>query len=147
MKQVTIYTDGACIGNPGPGGYAAILQYKDQEKVICGGLSDTTNNRMELSAVIEGIKALKVSCEVHIYSDSAYIVNAVNKGWIKGWQRSGWHTSDNKPVKNQDLWVELIRLMENHKVIFHWVKGHSGDLMNERCDQIATSEAHKCQTM
>lgn len=147
MKQVTIYTDGACINNPGPGGYAAVLKYKNQEKVVSGGSKDTTNNRMELLAVIEGIKALKVQCEVDVFTDSAYIVNAFNRGWIKSWQRSGWINSSNKQVKNQDLWVELIRLTQNHKVNFHWVKGHAGNELNERCDKIATSEACRYQSM
>ncbi|ADQ40833.1 Ribonuclease H [Caldicellulosiruptor acetigenus I77R1B] len=139
MKEVTIYTDGACSGNPGPGGWCAILIYKGIKKVLKGFERYTTNNRMELKAVVEALKALKEPCKVVIYSDSAYIVNAVNQNWIERWQKNGWKTSENEEVKNIDLWNELLELLKIHKVTFEKVKGHADNELNNLCDQIARS--------
>lgn len=143
MKQVVLYTDGACSENPGAGGYAAVLKYGKAEKEICGGEYETTNNRMELKAVIEGLKALKEPCSVLVYSDSAYVVNAFALGWLKGWIASNWKTADKKPVKNEDLWKELVELTSKHLVQFNKVKGHATDEMNNRCDKLARGEAEK----
>ena len=143
MKDIILYTDGACSGNPGAGGYAAILQYKTAERVISGGEEETTNNRMELLAVIEGLKALKESCSVKVYSDSAYVVNAFEQGWLKGWINNAWRTADNKPVKNLELWQQLVELCGKHLVTFNKVKGHSTDERNNRCDRIARDEIQK----
>ncbi len=143
MKEVVLYTDGACSGNPGAGGYAAILKYKTAEKVISGGEVETTNNRMELLAVIMGLKALREPCSVKIFSDSAYVINAFELGWIKGWIANSWRTADNKPVKNVELWQELVDLCGKHLVNFNKVKGHSTDELNNRCDKIARQEAEK----
>ncbi|MCH5164359.1 MAG: ribonuclease HI [Clostridiales bacterium] len=140
MKQVTIYTDGACSGNPGAGGYCAILSYKGQQKTVSGYEANTTNNRMELLAIIEGLKALKEQCEVQLYSDSSYCVNAFTQGWLKSWELKGWRTSDNKDVKNVELWQELLQLTNYHKVFFNKVKGHSDDELNNLCDKIARKE-------
>ncbi len=140
MKNVEIYTDGACSGNPGVGGYCAILIYNGVEKIVKGSKQDTTNNRMELLAVIEGLKALKQSCSVNLYSDSAYVINAFNNGWIKEWMNNSWKNSDNKEVKNVDLWKELISLCEKHLVRFIKVKGHSDNEYNNRCDELAVKE-------
>ncbi len=139
MKEVTIYTDGACSGNPGPGGWCAILIYKGIKKVLKGFEMQTTNNRMELKAVVEALKALKEPCKVIIYSDSAYIVNAVNQNWIERWQKNGWKTSEKEEVKNIDLWNELIELLKIHKVTFEKVKGHADNELNNLCDRIARS--------
>lgn len=139
MKEVTIYTDGACSGNPGPGGWCAILIYKGIKKVLKGFERYTTNNRMELKAVVEALKALKEPCKVVIYSDSAYIVNAVNQNWIERWQKNGWKTSEKEEVKNIDLWNELVELLKIHKVTFEKVKGHADNELNNLCDQIARS--------
>ncbi|ADQ07103.1 Ribonuclease H [Caldicellulosiruptor hydrothermalis 108] len=139
MKEVTIYTDGACSGNPGPGGWCAILIYKGIRKVLKGFERYTTNNRMELKAVVEALKALKEPCKVIIYSDSAYIVNAVNQNWIEKWQKNGWKTSEKEEVKNIDLWNELIELLKIHKVTFEKVKGHADNELNNLCDRIARS--------
>lgn len=136
-KKVTIYTDGACSGNPGKGGWGAILIYGDAVKEISGGEDNTTNNRMELKAVIEALKALKSPCDVEIYSDSAYVVNAFTQKWIDGWKKKNWKTAGNTSVKNVDLWKELLSLMQNHKVVFKKVKGHSDNELNERCDKLA----------
>lgn len=136
-KKVTIYTDGACSGNPGKGGWGAILIYGDVVKELSGGEDNTTNNRMELKAVIEALKALKSPCDVEIYSDSAYVVNAFTQKWIDGWKKKNWKTAGNTSVKNVDLWKELLSLMQNHKVVFKKVKGHSDDELNERCDKLA----------
>ncbi|HBK01636.1 MAG TPA: ribonuclease HI [Clostridiales bacterium] len=143
MKIVTIYTDGACSSNPGPGGWAAILIHGEKKKEICGGEKDTTNNRMEMLAVINGLKALKVVCKVSVHSDSAYVVNAINNGWIYGWVKNGWKTADKKPVKNQELWEELLALLKKHDVTFVKVKGHADDELNNRCDFLARAEAEK----
>jgi len=143
MKKVVLYTDGACSGNPGPGGYCAILIYGSIEKEICGGERNTTNNKMEMLAVIKGLEALKEPCEVEIYSDSAYVVNAIEKGWIFSWQKNGWKKADKKPVKNIELWEKLLFLMQKHKVSFNKVKGHANDEYNNRCDRIAVREREK----
>lgn len=137
MEKVTIYTDGACSGNPGPGGWAAILIYNGIEKEISGGLQDTTNNIMEMTAVIEGLKALKFPCEVTIYSDSAYVVNTFLQGWIYGWMKNNWKTASGSSVKNQELWQELYSLTQTHKVNFNKVKGHADNKYNNRCDELA----------
>lgn len=137
MEEVTIYTDGACSGNPGPGGWGAILMYKENKKEISGGKKDTTNNVMELTAVIEGLKLLKYPCKVDVYSDSAYVVNAFLQNWIIGWQKKNWKTADKKDVKNKELWQELIALTKIHDVTFHKVKGHSDNEYNNRCDELA----------
>lgn len=139
MKKVTLYTDGACSGNPGKGGYAAILIYKGLEKEIVGGEEVTTNNRMELAAVINGLEALKEPCLVEVYSDSQYVVGAMNEGWLDGWRKNGWKTSAKKPVKNPDLWQKLYELTLKHKITFIKVKGHADNEYNNRCDQLAVS--------
>lgn len=143
MKKVVLYTDGACSGNPGPGGYGAVLIYGGVEKEIFGGEKSTTNNKMEMMAVIKGLEALKEPCEVEVYSDSAYIVNAIEQGWIDSWKKNGWRKADKKPVKNVDLWEKLLELMEKHSVTFNKVKGHADDEYNNRCDRIAVREREK----
>jgi len=140
---VDIYTDGACQGNPGPGGYAAILSWRGEEKEIVKGFQHTTNNRMELSAVIAGLRALKYPCRVRIHTDSQYISRAINESWLNKWQKNGWKTSQKTEVKNQDLWEELVQLMHVHKVEFIWVRGHSGHEYNELCDRLARQAAEK----
>ncbi|WAM32836.1 ribonuclease HI [Caldicellulosiruptor morganii] len=137
MKEVSIYTDGACSKNPGPGGWCAILIYKGIKKVLKGFEENTTNNRMELKAIIEGLKALKEPCKVTVYTDSAYVVNAINQNRIEKWQKNNWKTSEKEEVKNIDLWKELIDLIKIHKVKFEKVKGHSFDELNNLCDKIA----------
>ncbi|MCL2538883.1 MAG: ribonuclease HI [Oscillospiraceae bacterium] len=137
QKQVDLYTDGACSGNPGPGGWAAVLLYRGHEREMSGYSRDTTNNRMELTAVIEGLRALKQSCEVTVYTDSKYIVEAVEKGWVYGWEKRNWKRAGNKPALNSDLWKELLSLLSKHTVHFSWVKGHDGNPFNERCDALA----------
>ncbi len=137
MENVTIYTDGACSGNPGPGGWGAILMYKDYKKEISGGMKNTTNNVMELTAVIEALKLLKFPCNVKLYSDSAYVVNAFLQNWVKNWQKNSWKTSDKKDVKNKELWQELIALTKIHNIEFIKVKGHSDNEFNNRCDEMA----------
>ena len=143
MKQVTIYTDGACSYNPGPGGWGAILIYKRTEKIISGGEAETTNNHMELLAVIKALSALKYACEVTLYSDSAYVVNAVQNEWLYAWFHNGWKTADKKPVKNKELWEELLSLLSKHRVKFVKVKGHADNAYNNRCDEIARKEIDK----
>jgi ribonuclease HI len=143
MKQVKLYTDGACSGNPGPGGWGAILRFGEHEKELSGGEAKTTNNRMELSAVIAGLSALKEPCEVEIISDSKYVIDAVTKGWAVKWQKNGWVKPDKKPALNPDLWEKLLGLLARHKVTFTWVKGHAGHPENERCDQLAVAESRK----
>jgi len=140
-EVVDIYTDGACLGNPGPGGYAAILKWGDLEKEISFGMDDTTNNRMELMAVLEGLKALKYPCRVRIHTDSQYIARAINEKWLEKWQKNGWKTTQKTDVKNRDLWEELARLLQAHQVEFNWVRGHSGHEYNERCDELARQAA------
>lgn len=139
MKNVDIYTDGACSGNPGAGGYCAILLFNGIEKIISGGEDETTNNRMELVAVIEGLSALKEPCKVNLYSDSQYVINAVNENWLRNWKDSDWRNTSKKQVKNIDLWQKLIPLIERHDVTFIKVKGHSDNEYNNRCDKIAVS--------
>ncbi len=143
MKKVDIYTDGACKGNPGAGGYGAILVYGGREKEFSGGEAMTTNNRMELSAVITALAALKEPCEVTLTSDSKYVVDAVTKNWVYGWRDKGWKKSDGKQALNIDLWEKLLALLEIHKVTFVWIKGHDGHAYNERCDRLAVKEAEK----
>lgn len=143
MDNITIYTDGSCLGNPGPGGWAALLIYGDHRKEMCGGFAGTTNNRMELLAVIEALGSLKRTCSVDLYTDSKYVRDAVEKRWLAGWQKNGWKTAAKKPVKNQDLWQRLVPLLKEHKVKLHWVEGHSGQPENERCDDLARGEASK----
>ena len=137
MERIIIYTDGACSGNPGPGGWAAVLIYNGKEKEISGGNKNTTNNIMEITAVIEGLKALKYPCEVELYSDSAYVVNTFTQGWIFNWMQKGWKTASGDPVKNKELWQELYSLTKIHKVTFNKVKGHADNHYNNRCDELA----------
>ncbi len=137
MEEVTIYTDGACSGNPGPGGWGTILMYKENQKELCGGKIETTNNIMELTAVIEGLKCLKYPCKVKLYSDSAYVVNAFNQKWIDAWIKNGWKNSNKEPVKNKEIWQELYNLTKKHDVTFIKVKGHSDNEFNNRCDELA----------
>ena len=142
-EKVIIYTDGACSGNPGPGGWGAILMYKDARKEISGGMKNTTNNIMEITAVIEALKCLKVESNVQVYSDSAYTVNAFKQGWIYNWMKNGWKTASKEPVKNRELWQELYALTKKHKVEFIKVKGHADNEFNNRCDEMARSEILK----
>ena len=139
MKTVTLYTDGACSGNPGPGGWGAILRYKGVTRELSGGEAQTTNNRMELTACIEGLKALKEPCRVLLTTDSKYVADGLQKGWAKSWQANGWRKADKKPALNPDLWEELLALYETHSVEILWVKGHAGHPENERCDALATA--------
>ena len=141
MKHVDIYTDGACRGNPGKGGWGAILVYEGREKELSGGEALTTNNRMELLAAIEALSALKEPCEVTLTSDSKYLVDAIEKGWAISWREKGWLRADKSPALNPDLWEKLLNLLETHKVTFVWVKGHVGHPYNERCDKLATTFA------
>ena len=143
MKKIEIFTDGACSGNPGPGGYGVILRYKGNSKELWGGDPSTTNNRMELTAVITALSALKEPCEVELYSDSKYIIEAVTKGWAKKWRANNWVKSDKKKALNSDLWEKLLDLLEVHKVNFNWVKGHAGHPENERCDELAVMGSKK----
>ncbi len=143
MKTVEIFTDGACSGNPGPGGYGAILRYRGTEKEISGGDKNTTNNRMELLACIEALKLLKEPCEVRLYSDSQYVCNAFNLGWIEKWKSNNWMRTKNESVKNPELWKELYSLSKIHKVTYNWVKGHAGHPENERCDKLAVQYYQK----
>ena len=136
-KQVTIYTDGACSGNPGPGGWGAILMYQKQTKELSGFEPETTNNRMELMAVIEAVRALKQPCEISIHSDSAYVCNAFHQNWLNNWQANGWKTASKRDVENQDLWRDLLSVLEQHAVKFVKVKGHSDNANNNRCDELA----------
>lgn len=143
MEEVTIYTDGACSGNPGPGGWGSILMMGENKKEISGGSANTTNNIMELTAVIESLKMLKRPCKVNIYSDSAYVVNAFVQKWIYGWMKKGWKTASNEPVKNKELWQELYELTKVHDVTFNKVKGHADNEFNNRCDELARMESAK----
>ena len=143
MKIVTLYTDGACSGNPGPGGWGAILEYKGHEREMSGGEESTTNNRMELTAVIRGLQALKESCVVELYSDSKYVIDGLSKGWAVGWRSRGWVKSDKKPALNPDLWEILLELTEKHEMHYHWVKGHAENPKNNRCDEMAVAEWKK----
>ena len=143
MKHVDIYTDGACKHNPGPGGWGAVIVYKNIEKELSGGEANTTNNRMELTAVISALEALKEPCEITLTSDSKYVIDSIEKRWVYGWKQRGWVKSDKTPALNPDLWEKLLALLEKHKVCFVWVKGHAGHPYNERCDALACSEAEK----
>ena len=143
MKTVTLYTDGACSGNPGPGGWGAILEFMGHEKEMSGGEESTTNNRMELTAVIRGLQALKEPCIVELYSDSKYVIDGLQKGWAESWRRRGWVKSDKKPALNPDLWGQLLDLTEKHTLHYHWVKGHAENEKNNRCDQLAVAEWKK----
>lgn len=137
MKTVTLYTDGACSGNPGPGGWGAILMYGPHKKELSGGERNTTNNRMELTAVIRGLESLNEPCAVELYSDSKYVIDALEKGWARGWKARGWVKADKKPALNPDLWDQLLALCERHTVNLHWVKGHAENQYNNRCDELA----------
>ena len=139
MKKVELYTDGAGSGNPGPGGFGVVLTYKDKRKEISRGYKNTTNNRMELLAAIEGLRLLKEPCEVSLFSDSKYLVDAISKGWVYNWKKKGWKKSDNTPAMNVDLWEAMLPLLKYHEVKLNWVKGHAGHPENERCDELATS--------
>jgi len=140
MKTVTLYTDGACSGNPGPGGWGAILEYQGREKELSGGEESTTNNRMELTAVIRGLQALKESCIVELYSDSKYVIDGLEKGWAVSWRKNGWKKADKKPALNPDLWEILLDLTEKHELRYHWVKGHAENPKNNRCDELAVAQ-------
>ncbi|MGB0563092.1 MAG: ribonuclease HI [Spirulinaceae cyanobacterium] len=140
-KSVTIYTDGACLGNPGPGGYGVLLIYGGHRKELQGGYRRTTNNRMEIQAAIAGLEALKEPCTVELYTDSKYVVDAIEKGWAKRWRANGWRKNKKEPAKNPDLWAQLLQLCDRHRVSFRWVKGHAGQPENERCDDIARASA------
>lgn len=141
LKEVTIYTDGACLGNPGPGGYGAVLRYKHHRKELSAGYKLTTNNRMELLAAIVALRALKERCRVTLYSDSRYVVDGITKGWAKKWQSNGWKRNKTDEAINPDLWEQLLLLCDQHEVTFEWVKGHAGNPDNERCDQLANQAA------
>lgn len=143
MKQIEIYTDGACSGNPGPGGWGAVLIYNENEKQLSGSEKNTTNNRMELTAIIMALNALNQPCEVKLTTDSKYVCDAVNKGWVYSWRKNGWRKSDKKLALNVDLWEELLSLLEKHEVQFIWVKGHNGHKYNEICDTLAVNEYQK----
>ncbi len=143
LPQVDVYTDGACSGNPGPGGWGAILIYKGKEKELSGGEANTTNNRMEMKAVIKALEAMKKPCHVKIHSDSALIINAMTKGWIENWQKKGWKKADKKPVENRGLWEEMLKAMNGHTVEWIKVKAHVGIELNERVDQLAVAESKK----
>ena len=143
MKHVDLFTDGACSGNPGPGGYGTILRYNGNEKEMSAGEESTTNNRMELTAVIVGLAALKETCDVTVYSDSKYVVDAIQKGWARSWKKNGWRKADKKPALNADLWDKLLTLLDIHEVRFVWLKGHDGHPENERCDRLAVAAYQK----
>ena len=143
MKHVDIFTDGACSGNPGPGGWGAILRYKGTDKCISGGEAETTNNRMELSAVIEALKLLKEPCEVTLWTDSKYVADGLGKGWAAGWKKNGWRKADKKPALNPDLWDELLGLYDKHSVTIQWIEGHASHPENEKCDKMAVAESQK----
>ncbi len=143
MKRIEIFTDGACKGNPGPGGWCAILRYNGVEKVISGGEKETTNNRMELSAVLFALKALKEPCHITLQSDSKYVLDSLSKGWVYGWQKKGWKKSDGKPALNVDLWQPLLEEIRRHEMEYVWIKGHAGHPENERCDAQAVKESEK----
>ena len=143
LTKVDMFTDGACSGNPGPGGWGTILRSNGVEKEMCGGEANTTNNRMELLAVINGLSALKRKCEVTIYTDSQYVVNGITKGWAQSWKANGWRKKDKKPALNADLWDMLLNLLSQHEYSFVWLKGHDGHPENERCDKMAVAESQK----
>lgn len=141
MKTVTLYTDGACSGNPGPGGWGVILEYNGTEKELSGGESQTTNNRMELTAVIRGLQALKEPCNVALYSDSKYVIDGLQKGWAESWRKNSWKKADKKPALNPDLWEILLELTHIHQMSYHWVKGHAENPKNNRCDELAVEQS------
>jgi ribonuclease HI len=141
VKKVTLYTDGACSGNPGPGGYGVILEYGDYAKELSGGFRNTTNNRMEIAAVIVGLSALKEPCEVEVVSDSRYVVDAIEKGWVRKWQANGWMRNKKEKARNADLWRNLLGLLAKHRVKFTWVRSHNDHPQNERCDRLAVAAA------
>lgn len=143
MKQVTLYTDGACSGNPGPGGWGAILECEGHRKELSGGEASTTNNRMELTAVIEGLSALKFSCAVTLVSDSKYVIDAITKGWVYSWKAKGWRKADKSPALNVDLWEKLLPQLARHEMTYNWVKGHAGHPQNERCDEMAVEQSRR----
>lgn len=143
MKKIEIYTDGACSGNPGPGGWGAILIYNQKKKELSGAEKSTTNNRMEMTAVIEALRALKEPCAVTLTTDSKYVCDSINQGWVYAWKRNGWKKSNKKPALNIDLWEQMLDLLDIHDVTFCWVKGHNGHEYNERCDQLAVAEYQK----
>lgn len=145
MKEVIIYTDGACSGNPGPGGWGTILDYKGRQKELSGGERKTTNNRMELTAVIEGLKALKEKCIVTVITDSKYVSDGINLGWARSWKANNWRKKDKKPALNPELWDELLSLIDSHVVTVKWIKGHAGHPENERCDKLAVAQSQKFQ--
>ena len=143
MADITIYTDGACSGNPGAGGWGTILVYKGREREMSGGAAETTNNRMELTAVIKALEQLKEPCKVTLTTDSKYVSDGINQGWAESWQKNGWRKADKKPALNADLWEKLLILIEQHNVTLEWVKGHNGHPENERCDSLAVMEYQK----
>ena len=143
MKHVDIFTDGACSGNPGPGGWAAVLRCGTYEKEISGGQAQTTNNRMELTAVLQALQLLREPCEVTLVSDSRYVVDGITKGWAAAWQRNGWRKADKKPALNADLWEPLLAALQVHQVRFEWIRGHQGHPENERCDRLAVEQSHR----
>lgn len=145
MKAVTLYTDGACSGNPGPGGWGAILMFGGHKKELSGGEVKTTNNRMELTAVITALEALREPCVVELWSDSKYVIDGLSKGWARSWRARGWVKSDKKPALNPDLWGRLLELEELHELHYHWVKGHAENAFNNRCDEMAVAESRKFQ--
>lgn len=140
MKEIKIYTDGACSKNPGPGGWGAVLIYKSHRKEISGADAQTTNNRMELTAVIKALECLKEKCKIELFTDSKYVCDSIIKGWAESWRNNNWKKSDKKPAINADLWEVLLNLISKHDITFNWVKGHAGNIENERCDELATSE-------
>ncbi len=143
MKHIQIFTDGACSGNPGPGGWGAILRYKAHEKELSGGEAETTNNRMELLALIAALEQLKEPCEIDLCSDSQYVINGLQKGWAKGWRARGWKKADKSPALNSDLWARLLDLSEAHTIHYNWIKGHAGHPENERCDRLAVEQSKR----
>lgn len=143
IKKVFLYTDGACSGNPGPGGWGAILRFNEHEKRLSGGEANTTNNRMELKGVIEGLSALKEPCLVELYTDSKYVADGIGKGWAEAWQKNGWRKADKKPALNADLWEILLSLCKKHTININWIKGHAGHIENEICDKMAVEESQK----
>ena len=143
MKHIQIFTDGACSGNPGPGGWGAILRYKAHEKELSGGEAETTNNRMELMALIAALEQLKEPCEIDLCSDSQFVINGLQKGWAKGWRARGWKKADKSPALNSDLWARLLDLSEAHTIHYNWIKGHAGHPENERCDRLAVEQSKR----
>ena len=147
MKEITIYTDGACSGNPGPGGWGAVLIYNSHRKEISGGEKLTTNNRMELTALIKALEIVNQKCKINIFTDSKYLCDGINKGWAENWRKNNWKKSDNKPAINPDLWEKLLNLLKNHEYEINWVKGHAGHPENELCDKLATDEIKKINSI